>query len=105
MNWQLNAILLVQAVGPLVFLAIPSLYINLCGLFQLSAGDDSASLSAQSSVTLSLNWLPVMNGTITLLVIGAYRTYSGVAVYSLLTASTEVWMGGRRVEWAWPQRD
>lgn len=70
-NRQLFAVLLFQAMTPLLLGVLLGVYTEAATL--TTAGSTNASFSAQSPLSLSLNWMPVANGLFALGVIRPYR--------------------------------
>jgi len=79
---QLNFELAAQSVGPLLFAILPLFYLEAIRLFNGDNGDGSnterslrSRLHSQSLVTVCLNWLPMTNGIVTLVIIKPYRRF------------------------------
>lgn len=69
LNRELNLVLAVQALAPLVFEVIPSVIVNLGG----ATGIVPVGIGAQIFLIVVLNLQPVVNGVLTLLLIRPYR--------------------------------
>jgi len=67
-NFQVNVVLIVQAVTPLVFAIIPS---SIIALFDLTSLYGYANL--QKTLNMVPNWMPVVNSVSALLIIRPYR--------------------------------
>lgn len=84
---QINTVLVFQAVTPLILELVPMTILTLGSLFVSSEGDTSSLYTLSSTLTLFLNWAPVVNALSAVCVIGSYRRALVKAISTLVGRS------------------